>query len=220
MDRDMKWLGIFGVTAIAIYGIFQYSYPSTTYRYRMTIVAEADGKEISGSGVVEVTHENRVPWMTNSASILAATARGEAFSVDFGSKGRMFVLLRGSERCSLPEHLIPSLFEIKRKGNDRDYLNQLAQVRGMKRIPRTCLPMFVRFGDTANPTTLELMEPEELARYFDENVRFTAATIEITNDSVTSGIDMALPWLRKAPTRVVKRTDAYRILLTDFKRTQ
>lgn len=218
---QMRWLGILGVAGIAIYVLLHHLYPSATYRYRLTIFAEASGKPVSGSGVVEVTHENRIPWMANSSSILASTTRGEAFFVDFGSSGRMLVLLRGDHRCSLPDQLIPHSFDVKRGLSDRDYLNRLKRVEGIQSLSRKCLPRFVRFRDQSDPTSVDEIDPDDLSSHFGQSARFTGATVEITRDKVTTGIEAALPWIKSMNNKAIRqngRNGAYRILPTDLKR--
>jgi len=50
----MKWLGIACVAIVAIFVLYKISYPTQTYRYRMTVNVEVDGQMRSGSSVIEV----------------------------------------------------------------------------------------------------------------------------------------------------------------------
>jgi hypothetical protein len=56
-------------------------------------------------------------------------------------------------------------------------------------------PMMVRFRDINGPTSVELVDPERLDTSFGPGVRFSKATIAITSDAVTTGIEKSAPWL-------------------------
>ena len=52
----------------------------------------------------------------------------------------------------------------------------------------------VRFGDIKNPETVERVDRNDLAKSFGPGVSSKRATIEITDDPVTTGIEQRLPW--------------------------
>jgi hypothetical protein len=69
------------------------------------------------------------------------------------------------------------------------------------------LPWLVRFRNLDNPATVQPVDAHDLTANFGPGVKLLRATVEITNDSVTTGIEKKLPWLALPP-------DARKKLLT------
>ncbi len=67
--------------------------------------------------------------------------------------------------------------------------------------------MLVRFRNIADPASVEKVYPENLAKSFGPGVRLKRATIEISTDPVTTGIEKRLGWLN--------RLDSYRTIPTN-----
>ena len=57
------------------------------------------------------------------------------------------------------------------------------------------LPLLVRFRDINDPRTVERVDANDLAASFGPGVYLKRATIEITRDPVTTGIEKRLAWL-------------------------
>jgi hypothetical protein len=74
-------------------------------------------------------------------------------------------------------------------------LYRIRDTRGPIDIPLGALPLLVRFRDLNDPTTVERVDPFDLAGSFGAGVKIKRATIEITNAPVTTGIEQKLPWL-------------------------
>ena len=55
--------------------------------------------------------------------------------------------------------------------------------------------MLVTFKDINDPKTVERVDPNNLAEAFGQGVRLARASIEITNEPVTTGIEKRLPWM-------------------------
>ena len=62
-------------------------------------------------------------------------------------------------------------------------------------LPFEDLPLLVRFRDLTDPTSIESVDPFELARSYGAGVTLKRATVEITDDPITTGITKNLPWL-------------------------
>lgn len=56
-------------------------------------------------------------------------------------------------------------------------------------------PPLVRFGDIADPKTVEEVDPANLAASFGPGVRLRRITLQLTDEAVTSGIEGRLGWL-------------------------
>ena len=74
-------------------------------------------------------------------------------------------------------------------------LAALAKQRGAREIGPEDLPTLVTFRDPAVPTTVEQVDPNNLAATFGPGARLRRATIEITDEPVTRGISKVLPWV-------------------------
>ena len=55
--------------------------------------------------------------------------------------------------------------------------------------------MLLRFGDLADPKSVARVDPNDLAASFGPGVKLVRATIEITDDPVTTGIEKRLGWV-------------------------
>jgi hypothetical protein len=87
------------------------------------------------------------------------------------------------------------------QGSDSEALEQnhraLKAVEGKAELPPHMLPMLVRFRDASEPTTVEQVQPAELAEAFGPGTSLRGVTVEMTNDPVSAGIERHLPWLRE-----------------------
>ena len=67
-------------------------------------------------------------------------------------------------------------------------------------MPPDGWPIMVNFADVADPTSVALVDPDNLAASFGPGVRIKAVTLEITRASVTTGrLEELLPWLGQFP---------------------
>ena len=75
------------------------------------------------------------------------------------------------------------------------YLDEVNRLKPKGELPFKDLPVLVRFRDPKVPTSVELVDPLNLAASFGSGVTLTRASVEITDDPVTKGIESRLPWL-------------------------
>lgn len=211
--RKMKWLVIAGVILIALTVGVSVLLPSATVRYRLTLVVEKDGKPVIGSAVSEVSYQKNLRILGASSDIVIDT-RGEAVAVDLGSRGVLFALrVAGEDPRSGPEYMVLRAFRFP-YGSVPDPLAQgfaqIRSLRGKADLPLSALPMLVRFRDMANPETVELVDPNDLAKTFGPGVKLVRALIEIvprgiwpfswygiTGEPITNEIERRLPWLSR-----------------------
>jgi hypothetical protein len=76
-------------------------------------------------------------------------------------------------------------------------------VRRLKRkaeLPFEDLPVLARFRDPNVPSTATIVSPNDLAASFGPGVTLKKATVEITDDPITKGIETRLPWLKSEQT--------------------
>jgi hypothetical protein len=171
-------------------------------RYRITIEVDDNGRTVTGSAVQEEhCHFNTGVWLgLANGTAVNCGLKGEAFVIDLGVKGQAFVLLRGyaefghgSEGFGIFSDGNRALLDkIGLTGPGFDRL--VAEGHPVETSDPTVLPPMVHFGDTRDPTSVERVDPEHLDEAFGPGVRFVKATVAITNDPVTEGIEKWLPW--------------------------
>lgn len=72
----------------------------------------------------------------------------------------------------------------------------MAKSRWKTDIPRSHYPLLVTFTDTADPTTVREVDPDNLGTTFGSGVSLKRITLEITDEPVTEGkIESVLGWL-------------------------
>lgn len=203
----MRTLGIIAaslaVIALALYGGSLWAFPSVTVRYRLTLVVDVDGRPHTGSGVVEVTRQDTTR-VFGAIGGVGAIIKGEAIGVDLGERGTLFVIMHGrdlgvAEDRTFPSYILFYAFadQLEKGGRGLDQLRVLKARHPRTEISTSLIPMLVRFRDIANPATIEVVDASNLAASFGPNVALQRATIEITDDPVTTGIEKKLPWLNE-----------------------
>jgi hypothetical protein len=58
--------------------------------------------------------------------------------------------------------------------------------------------VLVQFRDPSDPTSVEPVDPLDLAASFEPGVTLKSAFVEITDDPITRGIEDRLPWLKSS----------------------
>jgi hypothetical protein len=193
---------VLGATAPALYLIYSSAVPSETVRYRLTLEADIDGKSAVGSGVIEVTRQDTTSVFRTMGGF-GAIVKGEAVALDLGDRGTAFALLHGrkphvAEDDSFPSYVIFKAFEnvLPKTADGIMQMRTLKQRKPKAEIPFQLLPLLVRFRDIDNPTSVEQVDPNNLSASFGHGVSLRRATIEITDDPVTTGIEARLKWLK------------------------
>lgn len=188
--------------------IIQNSSVSETLRYRLTYEVDVDGEMRSGSGVIQirVVEQNAV----FSPSGVGFQVTGEAVVVDLGNGDYLFSLLAGKiaeidgwgSHATTPDKLIMLAFRGQTNSIPDSY-GWLMETRPSIELPFELLPVLATLDDINDPTSLELVEPDDLEAHFGANVSLKRATIEITSDPITKGrIAEILVWLREWNGRV------------------
>lgn len=163
---------------------------SPSYRFRMTVEVQTPQGLQTGSSVMEVVAAKGIA-IGDSSGVTSAIV-GEAVVIDLPD-GPIFVLLslpdakgslQGYVRTALlddpsetPDGVIADVARLGR-GGEREYKGDL---------PPDVWPMMVRFGDIADPRTIQRVDPVAVG------VRRIA--LETTREPVTTGIEKRLGWL-------------------------
>lgn len=189
----MRTLGIIALCvgvliAGAVIGYIS-AYPTYTYRYRMTVEVEVDGRIHSGSSVVEVQLVTQ-PRITTETPRVRAKVHGEAVFVELGGGRNVIALLASGPNASnvdYPKYVVSTHFKLSTvKPED---LEKYSKLEGHRDLQDDRLPTFVTFSDLNDAKTARVVAPQEFEQVFGKDVRFKRAWIEMTNDPVTVGIE-------------------------------
>jgi hypothetical protein len=167
-----------------------------TYRYRLTVVVRADGKEHVGSSVVEV-EERR----TASGGAGRPLMCGDATLVDLG-QGRVLVALTTGSGGGVPGrdflkqrwHDSPTYVLLEHFGYDTQWswrnpagLIALASQSGNVELSPDEMPGLVTFDNVQDPRTIEQVDPRNVSAVLGHDVTIVKATLEPTQDRITVG---------------------------------
>lgn len=191
----MKTLIIIVAVFLGMYGCWEITYPSGSFRYKLTLVVDDNGKKIVASSVRQVhirVNPRITPEMNNSVSV-----KGEAVVVDLGEKGVLFALLKGNDDNDYGYRIVFN--EFQRSGaTTPEGIKFYSSLKAKKKLAFDKIPMLVRFKDINDPKTVELVDPYDLEKTFGKGVKLVSATLEMTDEGVTSGvIEKKLMWLTK-----------------------
>lgn len=168
---------------------------TSSYRFRMTVEVETPQGLRTGSSVYEVV-AYQSPKLTSEEKAGGGGVRGQAASVVVPS-GVLFALL-GTPIAgeSLGSVATVALQPEAGTGRIADYVAAVHSLGGWfgtakAQLPRGKWPIFVRFSNPSEPTSVELVDPEAAG------VR--RIVVETTHDDVTTGIENKLTWLGADP---------------------
>jgi hypothetical protein len=212
-------------------------------RSRLTLVVDTPEGERSGSSVTQETISFPGGLTKAQGWAIWPELTGEAVVVDLGNRGILFSTFES--RSSLARmgggayNASLASFPQKKFGDGRamtgsteqyaSYLDNLNRIKPEATLTSEALPVLVRFGDLNDPASVALVDPQDLAASFGPGVVLKSATVQITDDPITHGIDSRLPWLKsssEAPTlfplaylQTLKRlSPAQHLRFTDFRR--
>ncbi|WP_442622639.1 hypothetical protein [Parasphingopyxis sp.] len=168
-----------------------------TYRYRLTVDVDTPDGVRSGASVIEVT--TRWDDGLAHATGVRSQVRGQAVVVDLPG-GPLFALLTspalGSDAAK--NYAREALGFTGGQSNADTYyatIGEMLATEEARALPRSQYPMLVRFGDIDDPTSVERVDPDNLAASFGPGTSLRAITVEITDDAVTAGIEERLVWV-------------------------
>lgn len=210
----MRNLGVLLVLIVVGIVAYKFAYPRVSVRYRITAVAELDGRQSSGSSVMEVTYYKNIQLLGVEAETQIGI-RGDATPIAFGDRRLLVVLLApGENPHSGPEFIVPFAFGLTKGGIGPKSFARVAKLSGSKELPPELFPAAVFFRDSLDPTSVRLVNPPAPATV----PRLLSVTLEILNTktwtsgfpftynftfgrSALSSINQALPWLKSDSSR-------------------
>ena len=180
--------------ALPLLGLVGCKANNSEYRFRLTVEVDTPDGLKSGSSVIEAWAANDFP---GSQRRLWGVS-GEAVAVDLPQDQTLFALLKTNAQYG--DMLGLSMLALDPTFTEHyDVVGTAARLRAREGIrspavvdPET-YPMLVTFGDIDDPTSVQLVDPDDLAATFGEGYALKRITVEITDDPVTRGIEERLP---------------------------
>ena len=170
--------------------------PSHGLRYRLRLDVETPEGLKTGASVISLSVRHITAIDVGGS--YPREIRGEAIAVDLGPRGVLFALLSpDSQRKSSQSAENIAQAALGFKGGNETLLPWIDAAQAQKTkadLSPDILPMLVRFRDINDPKTVERVDPNNLAAAFGQGVRLARASIEITNDPVTTGIEKKIGW--------------------------
>ena len=201
----------FAVLLIAALALSGCGYRTETFRYRLTLEVETPEGLRSGSSVIEVrmTETGDHALVFPEASGIKSRVQGEAVAVDLPGGKVLFALLRMEGSSGGAAGWAITALDPPRPKGDYEVIRQVQAMQKIDRVgilPRTLppiahlpersvYPMLVTFADITDPTSVALVDPDNLAATFGEGTTLKRITVQITDDPVTTGIEERLGWL-------------------------
>ena len=161
-----------------------------SWRQKLTITIETPAGEVSGASVSQVSW--RKHWIRTDGMGWDYDLTGEAVVVEVTPGRFLFALLKGAGTTEYMGSVAAAsiagregrvidgpLFDEVRDKRDR--------AAGVITVPEYQYPMLVTFADIADPTSVALVDPANLAASFGPGVRLKSVTLEVTDEPVTVG---------------------------------
>jgi hypothetical protein len=173
---------------------------SESFRYKLTLAVNTPDGAKRGSSVTEWDFwEVSIPERGTPHRL-----RGEALYLDLGPGARPLIALLTSHLHEKPGGTVwdwlPGDNVLSRLYGPRsaDFMNEiarLARMRGPRAITSADLPDLVTFADVNDPKSVIEVDPNDLQATLGPNVTWNAITFEMTDEPVTKGIELKLPWI-------------------------
>jgi len=191
----MKWLGILLAIVVAVVVIYKLSFPTYPYRYRLQVSLSIDGQIYAGSSVIEVTWKCG-PKIAGLGQC-AASLRGQAATIDLGSRGVVVAtLVNGENYVSAKDGATNAIWlcanafgDIK---SDQD-LPKLPKLSGKRDLVPPNFPRLIWFKNSEDPATATRLLLQDIPTAFGASAHFAGAAVEITGDPIVVDINRKFP---------------------------
>lgn len=170
-----------------------------SWRQKFTVTVETPEGEVSASSVSQVSWSKH--WIRTDGMGWSYDLTGEAVVVEVTPGRYLFALLKGAGTSAYMGSVAAAsiagregrvidgaLFDEVRDKRDR--------AAGAIAVPEVQYPMLVTFGEIADPASVKLVDPADLAATFGPGVRLKSVTLQVTDEAVTEGVvAQYLQWL-------------------------
>jgi hypothetical protein len=170
-------------------------------RYRFTVEVDDNGGIVSGSSVQEEHCTFNDGFFKQIGNALNCGVKGEAVVVDLGAKGQLFVLLTQDKTRPRASGNARGIFEAAHfdlfvnRSMTAAVFDRVAAYKEPVTARAVNMHLMVRFLNVDDPRSAKPVDPEHLDASFGPGVKLEKATVLMTNDAPTIGIEKRLPWL-------------------------
>ena len=144
--------------------------------------------------------------MSGGGKKISFRIRGEAVAVDLPGGRTLFALLQSKDDVEWAARAMLMASPKVTGESWEQRFDDMQGLRGEQTIPRrwphergrkdsSAYPMLVTFGDLADPASVALVDPDNLAASFGEGYALKRISVMLTDDPVTEGIGERLGWL-------------------------
>ncbi|PTQ75288.1 hypothetical protein [Celeribacter persicus] len=166
-----------------------------SWNQKLTLHFSVPGGTKTASSVVHVTWRHPeyvmrsfVPGGDNWHNDL----KGEAVVAELGEGRYLFALIDGQSSILRGSLADADAVQYDRDGGYPRYALALSKAArdqtGPLDVPRARWPRLVTFSDIADPTSVALVDPDDLAASFGAGSALEAVTVEVTREPVTEGV--------------------------------
>ena len=213
MARRMV-IGLLAAGATVVLGGCGLLSSSYNYRYRITIEVETPQGLRTGSAVQETLVGKSNIDLGDLSGKRGMRTRGEAVAVDLPGGKVLFALLPDPNQTQAvldpdwKNDWVESAKRISGGDTPRGALAMAPSQQTVHFAEPTGYPKLVYFRNIADPTSVEEVDPGNLAASFGPGVRLKRITVQVTNDDVTTGIEKRLGWFDRYYDRHLDGTSA------------
>jgi hypothetical protein len=164
----------------------------------MTVEVDTPQSVKSGSAVREIAYDAGSSWFPFGESKGRLYVKGEAVAVDVTPGKTLFALLIGQDGyVDYAGGGVSTIFRVMDRGEDpKGGPHELWPKVPVIREPITDpIPMLVTFSDASDPTSVQKLDPANLAGAFGLGVKLRQITVEATAEPITAVIEKRLGWL-------------------------
>lgn len=203
-----RWLFALGVPVLLL-AVYKLMYPTYSWRQKMTVELLVGDEVITSSSISEVSVKFQ-PAVLSEIGHITSSIRGEAVALKIQERGYLFALLATRDGdVEWPKWAVLTIFRDLLPNEDlRSQLKKISSVRMSRELPVDDYPMFVSFEDVGDPTTIRIVDIDDLDAVFGSDVELRKVYLSLTDEPVPKGsLDNILPWLKWSREKLLEAGD-------------
>jgi hypothetical protein len=162
-------------------------------RYQMAVTVETPQGEISGVSVRQLTLDIPPNILMLGEDKPQFYMQGEAVAIDLPNDQTLFALLSGADGDVDYGSRILDRINMWNEPPSTPAQSLYPEAPKTQGLARTNpLPMLVTFKDIKDPTSVQRVDPDDLAASFGKGYRLKTITVQVTDEPVTVGIQKRL----------------------------
>ncbi len=195
----MRWaIGGLLLILLAVFAVKAAPTDKYSYRYRLQISMEVDGKVLTGSSVIEVKWACGQLIPGAGLAPCESSLGGQATVVDLGPRGVVVAtLFTGENVLPVPDGAVDAVWLCANAFGNRSTYEEIPKLPGLagrRVLAPDNFPRLVWFSNPADPNSARKVTVGNIASILDPSARITEATVEITRDPIVVDIAKKLPW--------------------------